>query len=95
MKKIACLALLAFVFLLISGCVIARPRMAPPPPKKDIRPAKPGPEFLWIEGNWIWSSGQYTWSKGFWVKKKPGKNWVPGRWEKRGRHWVWIKGRWR
>ena len=95
MKKTAWILLVAFLFVFLAGCVIARPALAPPPLKKEVRTAKPGPNDVWISGNWKWNGGKYIWAPGRWVKARKGMTWVPGHWEKRGRHWVYIKGRWR
>jgi hypothetical protein len=95
MKKIVWFSLLGFLFIFIAGCVIAQPTTAPPPVKKEIRAAKPGPAFVWISGHWKWSGPGYTWVAGYWRRAPAGKVWVPGRWEKRGNHWVWITGHWK
>jgi len=95
MKKIAWITLISFVLILLAGCVVSRPVVAPPPLKMEIRVAKPGPNYVWIVGHWKWGRGKYMWVPGHWVKARRGFAWVPGHWEKRGRHWVWISGRWR
>lgn len=95
MKRFAWVALLSFIFVLFSGCIVVRPMVAPPPPRVEAGVAQPGPDFVWISGFWAWKGGRYAWISGYWVKSRPGKAWVPGHWEKRGRVWVWVKGRWR
>lgn len=95
MKNLSWLILVGFIFTMVAGCVVAGPTMAPPPAKKEVRTARPGPNYVWITGHWNWSSGRYVWIRGHWVKNKPGKNWVPGHWTKKGRRYVWIKGHWR
>jgi hypothetical protein len=95
MKKTAWITLVCFLIVFIAGCVVTHPRLAPPPLKKEYRPAKPGPNHVWISGHWKWSGGSYKWVPGHWTKQKAGHVWVPGRWEKRGPRWVYIKGHWR
>ena len=95
MKKIVWLTLAVFVIVLFSGCVITRPSMAPPPAKKEIRPHKPGPKYIWITGHWKWTGAKYVWIPGHWVKARPGKIWVPGQWKKKGHTWIWIPGHWK
>ena len=95
MKKMAWIILVSFVFALLAGCIVTRPVAAPPPPRKEVRIVKPGPNFVWIAGHWKWVMGKYGWVPGHWIKARPGKVWVPGHWEKRGRHWVWILGHWK
>lgn len=94
MKKTACFLLLVLAFLMI-GCVVAGPRMAPPPPRNEIRTASPGVNHVWIKGHWTWRGGRYVWTRGSWVKARRGYVWVPGRWDRRGPRWVYIKGHWR
>ncbi len=95
MKKTALLILLGFVSVVVAGCVVSNPRVAPPPAKVEVVSAKPGPNHVWIAGYWKWSRNAYVWVPGHWVKAKPGKTWVPGHWDKRGPHWVWIPGHWK
>jgi hypothetical protein len=69
-------------------------RTAPPPPKVEVKPARPGPTAVWIDGHWKWSRNRYVWVAGHW-EKNPRGAWVPGRWEKRARGHVWVPGHWR
>jgi hypothetical protein len=95
MRKTALLVLLGFVSVVVSGCVVSHPRMAPPPAKVEVIAGKPGPNYVWIAGHWKWSGNAYVWAAGHWVKAKAGKVWVPGHWDRRGAHWVWRPGHWR
>lgn len=95
MKKIALVLLACFLLVAISACVVARPRVAPPPLKTEVRPVKPGPNYVWISGHWKWSHSRYVWVTGHWTKPRPGYTWVKGHWQRRGNHWVYIKGHWR
>lgn len=95
MKKAALLVLIGFLLAIAAGCVVAPPRVAPPPLRTEVLSARPGLHFVWIGGSWRWNGHAYVWAAGSWVKAKPGRSWVPGHWERRGPHWVWRKGRWR
>jgi hypothetical protein len=94
MKKAAWLTLFAMA-LALTACVAAGPKTAPPAPRTEVRPAKPGPGYVWIPGHWKWAGGRYLWLKGHWEKTRPGQAWVPGHWERKGRSWVYIPGHWR
>lgn len=95
MKKIAWVALISFIFVLLAGCIVYKnPGIPPPPRKKEVRIVKPGAGYVWIGGYWRWTSGRYVWVKGHWVKAPRGKVWAPGRWVKKNRQWVWVRGRW-
>lgn len=95
MRKTALLVLLGFVLIVAAGCIVSSPRIAPPPGKVEVIPARPGPNHVWIAGHWKWSGNAYVWAPGHWAKAKPGKVWVPGHWERRGAHWVWKPGHWK
>jgi hypothetical protein len=50
----------------------------PPPPRiLRVRPASPGPEFVWIEGYWYPVGNHYKWHAGYWtVPAYPAARWV-------------------
>jgi len=65
----------------------------PPPPRQEVFEVRPG--FLWIEGRWNWSGGQWVWMNGHYERERAGYVWAPGRWEARGSRHVWVEGSWR
>ncbi len=93
--------IIKFVVLLIFSfglfyCAPPRPfHEPPPPPRRELRPHKPGPNYVWIPGHHEWRHGRWVWISGHWVKERPGMYWVEGHWVKRGNRWVWIEGHWR
>jgi len=97
-KGITLLMLAIFVLSLISACggprvIVTRP--APPPLKREIKPARPFAGAVWIAGIWNWNGTKYVWISGRWVRPKPGHHWAPGHWDKVPGGWVWVKGHWR
>ena len=65
---------------------------APPPPRVlKVRPASPGPDFMWVDGYWYPVNGRYVWHQGYWTRAPYG-----------GAHWVaphheegkWFEGYW-
>ena len=44
--------------------------IGPPPPPRVVylRPAAPGPEFVWIDGYWYPSGHRYLWHEGYWMR---------------------------
>ena len=41
----------------------------PPPPRVIvIRPANPGPEYLWVDGYWYPAKNRYAWHDGYWTR---------------------------
>ncbi len=97
MKRRLCgWALAAFLFILSAGCAgTVYVDKAPPPPKQEAKPAKPGPKAVWMSGHWEWKGGRYVWKSGHWVRNAKGKTWVAGHWDKRGKRYVWVKGHWK
>jgi len=70
--------------------------------KKPIRPkivvvksAKPGKNFVWIEGHWKICGNKHVWVKGRWSKNRPDHHWIKGHWKRTRRGWIWIAGYWR
>lgn len=51
---------------------------APPPPRVlAVRPATPGPDWVWIDGYWYPVNGHYRWHAGYWTRPPyPGAVWV-------------------
>jgi hypothetical protein len=42
---------------------------APPPPRVlAVRPASPGPDWVWVEGYWYPVNGRYRWHDGYWTR---------------------------
>jgi hypothetical protein len=55
---------------------------APPPPRVIVRPAAPGPDFVWVDGYWYPVSGHYKWHTGYWTRAPyAGAVWVGPRYE--------------
>ena len=38
----------------------------PPPLRYEVRPAIPGPGYVWTDGYWNWAGGRYVWVPGVW-----------------------------
>lgn len=54
-------------------------RIGPPPTPRVVRvlPARPGPEYVWIEGYWYPVDGRYRWHAGYWtLPPYPGARWI-------------------
>ena len=60
----------------------------------DDRPVSPGPDYVWISGDWYWEGGAYAWHRGHWTRPRTGRSWMDGRWEQHGRGWRWHRGGW-
>ena len=53
--------------------------IAPPPPARVVlvQPARPDPEFVWVEGYWYPVGRHYKWHEGYWTRPPyEGARWV-------------------
>jgi hypothetical protein len=67
-----------------SGQVSIGIRIGPPPPPRVVRvlPARPGPEWVWVQGYWYPVGRHYRWHEGYWTRPPyPGAHWVVPRYE--------------
>jgi hypothetical protein len=94
-RRLVGIVFLAVLFTLLLGCAgtIYVPE-EPPLPRDEVRPERPGPRAIWIDGHWMHSRGQWVWAPGRW-ERNPRGEWVPGRWEKTHRGWRWHEGHWK
>lgn len=71
-------------------------REAPPTTEVEVPPPAPGPDFVWVAGEWAWNpAGRWEWRAGRWARAEPGSVWVPGRWEQRDEgRFAHVKGHW-
>lgn len=53
-------------------------RIGPAPAVRvEHRPARPGPEYVWVGGYWYPASGHYVWHSGYWSRPPyEGAHWV-------------------
>ena len=83
-------ALACAVVALIQVPVSAQP--APPAPWREVIPASPGSQYVWIKGHWRWNGYKYVWVHGYWKTIPTGyTHWVPGHYGPRG---YWVEGHW-
>jgi hypothetical protein len=69
----------------------------PPPPLivETVTISSPGPDYIWIEGAWVWR-GHWVWAHGHWARPPhPGAIWVPHRYAYHNGVHVYIHGYWR
>ncbi len=85
--------LAAGTFLSLGAC---RTRMVRTRPADVVytRPVAPGPGYIWIGGDWVWSGNQYRWTEGHWDRARPGRVWHPGGWVPKNNGYRWRKGHW-
>ncbi len=86
---------------LLAGCTSAPlVPVAPPTPKVEQSPPKPGVGVFWRSARWAWQEDLgYYWVVGRWERERPGFFWLPGYWEAvqggdQRKGWVWVEARW-
>ena len=71
---------------------------APPPPRREVTVAPPGPpeRYAWDAGHWNSDGHQYRWQGGSWIPRQaPNRTWVPAHWVKAPNGWTQVPGAWR
>ena len=71
-------------------------RVGPPAPIVEVRTARPGPRYVWVDGYQNWNGRAYAWVPGRWaIPPRARTAWVPGHWVHTSRGWYFVDGRWR
>jgi len=68
---------------------------APPPPQDETPPPTPGPDYVWVGGDWVWNGG-WVWVGGHWaIPPFPGGFWYHGGWRRGWGGYRHYRGHWR
>jgi outer membrane lipoprotein SlyB len=68
---------------------------SPPPPPAETVVVAPGPDYVWIGGEWAWNGG-WIWVAGHWgYPPYPRAVWVRGYWYRGPHGWCRAAGHWR
>src|SRR4029077_304746 len=68
---------------------------APPAPPAETVVVAPGPEYVWMPGEWVWN-GRWVWTGGCWILPPyPHAVWVGGYWGRGPYGWHRYPGHWR
>ena len=67
----------------------------PPTPVETVTVVTPGPDYVWLGGEWVWNGG-WVWVGGHWgYPPRPGVIWVGGSWYRGPGGWHRQPGHWR
>ena len=58
------------------------------------RPVAPGPNYVWVGGDWVWTGGRYQWTHGYWSHPRAGYHWQEGHWNHVRSGYRWQEGGW-
>lgn len=78
-----------------TGCAVDGYVETQPADVVYTRPGAPGPDYVWIDGDWVWYGGRYQWHEGRWSRPRSGRVWQGGRWDRGTRGYHWQRGHWR
>lgn len=68
---------------------------APPPTPAETVLVAPGPNYVWVDGEWTWNGG-WVWLSGHWiVPPYPHAVWVHGGWIRGPHGYRRVPGHWR
>lgn len=59
------------------------------------RPASPGPNYIWVDGDYYWRGGRYNYRQGYWARPRAGRVYRSGAWSQSPRGYYWRRGGWR
>lgn len=94
MKKFFVIPLI--LFCLMAGFTACRSTVAVrPAPLVVARPAAPAAGYVWIDGGWYRSRGNWVQRPGYWTSPRPNRVYVTGRWMQTPRGYYWKNGYWR
>ena len=99
-KTTAGAVVVATCLAVVPACAAAGPRLyvrvGPPAPIVEVRPVRPGAEFVWVTGYHRWDGGAYVWVPGEWRRPPRARGrWAEGHWRHDRRGWYWVDGHWR
>lgn len=70
-------------------------QVAPPPAPAETEPPSPGPDYVWVGGDWVWNGG-WIWVGGHWViPPYPHAVWYHGGWRRGWHGYYHDRGHWR
>jgi hypothetical protein len=88
-------AILVFASIAFVSCgpgrVVVRERPVEP---IYVRPVRPNPSYIWVEGGYVRSGHGYVYRQGYWAAPKRGRVYHKGYWKKTRKGYVWVNGGW-
>ena len=67
----------------------------PPPAPVEVVTVSPGPDYVWIGGEWVWNGG-WVWVAGHWaLPPYPHTVWIRGYWGRGPHGYYRVRGHWR
>lgn len=95
MKRIIFIAVTVICFLLQTApsCAQVVVNIMPTVVVKQ-RPPIPGPDYIWVEPEWVWRGTTYVQVDGYWTPLRAGYYYKPGKWHGKPGGYRYIGGKW-
>lgn len=61
---------------------------------EEVRPAAPGSNYVWRNGDWRPQKKTYTYRQGYWTPNRNNRTYSSGYWRQNNRGYYWRNGRW-
>jgi hypothetical protein len=70
--------------------------LPPPPQPLQVAPSAPAssPDYIWVDGSWLWYNDRYAWQPGYWRQPQPDMVWVPAHYVWTPRGYIFARGYW-
>ena len=94
MKKLITAIIVMASISLVScapSAVVVRERPVEP---VYVRPVRPAPTYIWIEGEYVRSGHGYVYRQGYWAAPRRGRVYHKGYWKPTPNGYKWVPGRW-
>jgi hypothetical protein len=96
MRKNLTMIFAAFALTLVmAGCAGSYYVTEQPVEPVYERGVAPGPDYVWIDGEWAWSGGRYVYNHGYWAHGRSGHTYHRGHWNHDDHGYTWHKGSWK
>jgi len=96
MKKLLVIFSLVAASTVLNSCGPSRYTVTEQPATPVyVRPATPGPTYVWVDGDWRWHRDKYVYSNGYWAQPRGKRVYVTGTWVHTNKGYYWKKGYWK
>ena len=92
MKKQLAFILFVLFTLVLTSCKTTVPTR--PEATVVVRPAAPGSNYVWVDGEWRPRNRTYIYNQGYWSAPRGSRTYRTGTWNQNKRGWYWKRGRW-
>lgn len=79
----------------LPGLEIRVAHRAPPQVRREVKPRRPGRQYVWINGFWHWHHTDWVWVPGRWERPSyRNARWINARYVREGAAWRYEPAHW-